>query len=604
MRRTFTTTRGAGTLIVVALLTLLASTAAQPRAVADSAPSQVWAWGDNTAGQVNPSAPLTVSAPLQPVSLPISVSAVAAGDQATLALSTDGTVWTWGTLAAGQPVTGPSRLTSLHDIVAITAGGAIDLALDRNGTVWQWCVASSAALNNCFVPTSPEAVNGLPPIAAIAAGQGHGLALTPQGAVWAWGANERGQVNDATAGSIFVPTPVQVSGLPAIRAIAAGALHSLALDTAGHVWQWGAQDCGMGPCGETCFGYVCSSQDTAVHEVANLADVRAIAGGDDVSFALTNDGTVWSWGVDHWGDSGQIMASPSITIPAPLPSLAHIEAIAAGLDFALALGADGTVWAWGNDQQGQLAQAAGPCVPLISATNPCSAVPLRVTTVGDPMTAQIAAGYRHGVLLETSPLAMATATSASPAATVTNTSTAVPAPTATPTSVAPVSAVSATPTSNATTVATPTARATVPAVSPTAPIPAPTRAAVARTRQVVVPLTIQMSPTRLNAPGLLTLHLHTSAYGQITALLRIIQRATQHVRGHSGLKSAPMHVLYRLLRRGRADRHGALTLRLPVAYRPAGVMRAQLVVTVRAHGHTATATRQVLLQRGRSSRSR
>jgi alpha-tubulin suppressor-like RCC1 family protein len=64
------------------------------------------------------------------------------------------------------------------------------------------------------------------------------LALKVDGTVAAWGANDQGQLGDGTT-TAYRPAPVKVANLSGIKAIDAGAYHSLALTTTGKVWAWG-----------------------------------------------------------------------------------------------------------------------------------------------------------------------------------------------------------------------------------------------------------------------------------------------------------------------------------------------------------------------------
>src|SRR5919112_1171963 len=70
-----------------------------------------------------------------------------------------------------------------------------------------------------------------------------------QGEVWAWGGNELGALGDGT--NTDSNTPVQVSGLSGVQAVAAGELHSLALKNDGSVWAWGSN--GIGQLGDGTF---------------------------------------------------------------------------------------------------------------------------------------------------------------------------------------------------------------------------------------------------------------------------------------------------------------------------------------------------------------
>ena len=74
--------------------------------------------------------------------------------------------------------------------------------------------------------TTPVGVSGLTNVTAIAAGQSHSLASLSDGTAMAWGYNFYGQLGDGT--TIDKTTPVGVSGLTNVTAIAAGSDHSLA----------------------------------------------------------------------------------------------------------------------------------------------------------------------------------------------------------------------------------------------------------------------------------------------------------------------------------------------------------------------------------------
>jgi alpha-tubulin suppressor-like RCC1 family protein len=87
-------------------------------------------------------------------------------------------------------------------------------------------------------------------------------------------------------------------------------------------------------------------------------DILAIAAGGQTSLALRADGTVWSWGVNDKGQLGDNVATKysmtPVQVKAQLGDLPGMKAIAAGSAHCLALKADGTVWAWGWNSNGQL----------------------------------------------------------------------------------------------------------------------------------------------------------------------------------------------------------------------------------------------------------
>jgi alpha-tubulin suppressor-like RCC1 family protein len=211
----------------------------------------VRAWGENARGQIGDGTggttpPVGVFNPPfyrpRPVTVRdlTGVRRVAAGFQHSLALGVDGRVWSWGDNVAGQlgraipggvVATVPGAVAGLADVTAIAAGHHHSLALRSDGTVWSWGSNSRGQLGTgggSASSPSPAQVPGLSNVIAIAAGQAHSMALRSDGTVWTWGANDNGQLGSGgfDAGRA---TPAQVPGLTRITAIAAGASHSLAI---------------------------------------------------------------------------------------------------------------------------------------------------------------------------------------------------------------------------------------------------------------------------------------------------------------------------------------------------------------------------------------
>ena len=91
--------------------------------------------------------------------------------------------------------------------------------------------------------STPVQVSGLSGVIAIAAGEYHSLALKSNGTVWAWGRNNYGQLGIGTISD--KKTPAQVSGLGSVIAIAAGTFHSIAIKSDGTVWSWGINEDGQ-----------------------------------------------------------------------------------------------------------------------------------------------------------------------------------------------------------------------------------------------------------------------------------------------------------------------------------------------------------------------
>lgn len=220
-------------------------------------------------------------------------------------------------------------------------------------------------------PLSPQA-------ALLAGGFTHSLAVYAAngGNVVAWGDNAYGQLGDGTnTNTTFV---LDVFGLTKVTGVAAGDGFSLALDSGGYVWAWGKND--QGQIGDT----TTTARNTPVR-VSRLSNMVQIAAGKDFGLAVKSDGTVWGWGSNIRGQLGVVVTDDTKYFSSPVQisagSLGNVRKVAAGTDFSLALKSDGTVWAWGANNSGQL--GVGSTIDSIT--------PLPVSLPGDVVIADLVA---------------------------------------------------------------------------------------------------------------------------------------------------------------------------------------------------------------------
>ncbi len=222
----------------------------------------IWSWGDNRYGELGngvtaAGAPYGSDSPVQATGF-VNGIALSAGAAHTLALTAAETVYAWGDNTYGQLGTGgtssssaPEQLSGLSAIVAVAAGAHHSLALGSNGAVWAWGYNASgelgygAAGSTSGTPTQVSTISGVTAIAAggVYNGPGFSLALKSDGTVWAWGDNSAGELGNGSFTSS--QTPVQVVGVSGAVAIAAGQYHGLALTAGGQVWAWGANGDGQ-----------------------------------------------------------------------------------------------------------------------------------------------------------------------------------------------------------------------------------------------------------------------------------------------------------------------------------------------------------------------
>ena len=353
---TGSTTASAVPVRVPGLPRMVALAAGPSFSVALDETGAVWTWGDNATGQLGDGTQTARVSPVKLTSVPDVLASVSVRGGHVLARSTQGTAWTWGRNATGQlgngtlvQETSPRRVPGFVSVEEVAASGRTSYARRSDGSVWSWGDNAAGQLGTgvSTLSTVPVAVLGQPRRVPLASGDNHVLAAFSDGALWSWGQNGSGQLGVAGTGS--PESPRYVAQPKCIEAVAAGAAFSVALRCDGTVWAWG--DNGSGQLGVE---PTTLAQRTEPAQVPGLSNVVAIAAGASHVLALRVDGTVWAWGANGAGQLGAGGSSASRAAPAPVRELLDTVSIAAGAGHSLAVRADGTVWAWGQNASGQL----------------------------------------------------------------------------------------------------------------------------------------------------------------------------------------------------------------------------------------------------------
>lgn len=185
----------------------------------------VYAWGNNDKGQVGDGTTTNRDIPVQVrgkdgIGYLTNIKQIATAEGCSLALSWDGTVWSWGGNQNGRLGGGDTRFFpdkvqksaefdggELTDIVAISAGYYHNLALDKYGNVWAWGKNNIGQLGinnqtdqNTAVKVKGVGGNGyLSNITAISAGREYSVAARADGRIFAWGYNKFGQFGIGTS---------------------------------------------------------------------------------------------------------------------------------------------------------------------------------------------------------------------------------------------------------------------------------------------------------------------------------------------------------------------------------------------------------------------
>lgn len=355
----------------------------------------VSAWGGNASGQLGTTTDQSSAVPTPVPGLPPTITTVSAGTGFSLAVSSDGSVWSWGrndcgqlgqgTVSASNPT--PAQVVQIRGIVAVAAGGEHALALRGDGTVFAWGCGGSGQLGNGAGASSstPVPVPLVGNVTAVAAGGAFSMALGGDGGVWTWGANDAGQLGDGTTSPALLPQRISLP--TSMSGISAGRQHSLAVNLLGTVYAWG--DNTVGELGDGCR----ESMATTAVVAMGTGQASGIAASAADSFVLRDDGSVLATGADTYGQLGDGQGGPSACTFRTVPGPTGITQVAGGGDHALGVDTQLRVWSWGDDRQSEVGTLAAP-------TSCSCRAPL---TVVGAIATQVAAGADHSLAVAPAP---------------------------------------------------------------------------------------------------------------------------------------------------------------------------------------------------------
>jgi alpha-tubulin suppressor-like RCC1 family protein len=330
--------------------------------------SRFVASGINTSGQFGNGTTVDSSILVLGPSFSSGNAQVSISDTHSLYLAGNGSCFASGANATGElgdSTTVAKSITTLvvgnHSFMRISAGANTSFALKADGSVWAWGSGSNGALGDGTISSksSPVPIIGGHSFIRLSAGLSYAVALKADGTAWTWGNNINGALGDGTV--VNKSSPVQVIGGHSFIDISAGGLASYAIKADGTIWSWGANTNGQ-------LGDNTLINKSSPVQVAGGLSFTNVYGGGANGYALTSTGQVHAWGVNtitSYACADGTSISPRSS-PVPIIGGHSFNSLFPTTAGAWACRSDGTIWNWGTNGSGVLAD--GTSTPKQSPT--------------------------------------------------------------------------------------------------------------------------------------------------------------------------------------------------------------------------------------------
>ena len=322
---------------------------------------------------------------------------ISAGNEYSLAIGEDDYLYSWGDNSQGQLGIGDSNVTfSLSPVKVgnrkykvISAGKHHSLAIDEDDYLYSWGDNSQGQLgigdNNVTFSLSPVKV-GNRKYKVISAGKYHSLAIDEDDYLYSWGDNSQGQLGTGNADKNNKIIPTKIDGVKKYKEIVASDIYSLALDESGILYSWGGDSNGRLGKGESWTLFL----KTACQCRRNLSKVgdrkyTIIRGRKDHSMALTEDGSLYSWGDNssaEFADAGTARLYPTKI------GTKKYSNIFPGNHYRLVIDKDNSLYSWGDNFYGVL--GTGKKIYEVSPVNIGGSIKYKTAS----------AGYSHALAID------------------------------------------------------------------------------------------------------------------------------------------------------------------------------------------------------------
>ena len=333
-------------------------------------------WGYGGFGQLGNT---TAFDEYQPIPLPSTFTwlKLSCGSINTFGVKTDGTLWgtgsnLYGSLGVGSMINNVNVFTqigSANNWKEITPSENFTVALKTDNTIWGWGQNDGYQMGNgtcCNNQLSPILISAETDWKQIEGSDSRSVfAIKNNGTLWCWGSNLSSMLGGTQLFERMFPT--QHNPDTDWKEMSAGYDHMLILKTNNTLWAWGNGE--YGSCGDTL------PVDWArfVPIQIGTSTWKTVSAGNRTSFGIKTDGTLWAWGYNNAGQLGNGNTVDQ-RLPVQIGTANNWATISAGQQHIMAQKTDGSLWAWGNNDAGQLGNGTttNELVPTLIPVTGCT----------------------------------------------------------------------------------------------------------------------------------------------------------------------------------------------------------------------------------------
>jgi len=290
---------------------------------------------------------------LLPVKIVDSCNAVAAHSLHSGFIKYDGTLLMTGDNREGQLGNGLSgynekELKPIYitgNVKQMSVGDDFTMALKNDGSLW------AIGRNDTYGQLGIDSMGGstvpvrvIDNVLHVTTGMYHTVVIKSDSTLWAWGSNRDGQIGNGKAGYYEEErSPVQV--MSNVKAVDAGWHYTMVIKNDGSLWAWGSNT--FGQLGNGLSG----NNELDSIPVYIMGNVAFVSAGKEHTMIIKRDGSLWASGNNEYGQFGNGSKTSSNTF---VKIMNNVSSVSAGATHTIIIKGDGSIWACGNNENGQL----------------------------------------------------------------------------------------------------------------------------------------------------------------------------------------------------------------------------------------------------------